>query len=312
MLLLSSNQVYVTERNKLLIANIKRGLVVLAAAALSAVTLYAQQPPKPDLPANPADLVRKAVKNENQPVTDKTHYTYRLIKKKPDRTEVREMVETDQGVIGRLLMVNGKPLSAADRAKEDARLQRLIDDPQQLAQKQKSQKEDDRRTRNMVNALPDAFLYEYAGVTNEQPWGELVNLKFKPNPNFDPPQRETMVYRGMEGTMSIAVPSYHIAKIEARLFRDVTFGWGILGHLDQGGQFIVIQKPLEGTNGVHWEPSHMVLNFTGKALVFKTIHINDDDTTVDYRPVPDMTVAQAVDLLKKHDGEMAQNASGAK
>lgn len=297
----------------MLIRRLKRGFILLATALFaSATSLCAQQPPAPDLPANPADLVRKAVRNENQPEVDKTHYTYRLIKRKPERIEVREMIETDQGVIGRLLMVNDKPLSAADRSKEDARLQRLVDDPQQLAQKQKSQKEDDRRTRNMVNALPDAFLYEYAGVTNEEPWGELVNLKFKPNPNFDPPQRETMVYRGMEGTMSIAVPAYHIAKIQAHLFRDVNFGWGILGHLDQGGRFIVEQKPVEGTHGTHWEPSHMVLDFNGKALLFKTIRINDDETTIDYRPVQNMTVAQAVDLLKKHDGEIAQNASGAK
>ena len=218
------------------------------------------------------------------------------------------MIETDQGVIGRLLMIDGKPLSPADRDKEDKRLQRLVADPQQLAQKQKSQKDDDRRTRTMVAALPDAFLYEYAGTKNEEPWGELVMLNFKPNPNFDPPQRETMVYKGMQGTMAIAVPANHIAKIEAHLFRDVNFGWGILATSIRAGSFIVEQKPVESSNGAHWEPSHMVLHFTGKALIFKTIKINDDEATTDIRPVPNMTAAQAVDLLKKHDGEIAENS----
>ena len=97
-------------------------------------------------------------------------------------------------------------------------------------------------------------------------------------------------------------PAYRIAKIEARLVKDVNFGWGILGHLDQGGHFAFEQKPVE-SNPTHWEPAHMLLNFTGKALIFKTIKINDDETTSDYRPVPDMTVAQAVELLKKRDGE---------
>jgi hypothetical protein len=286
----------------------RRSAFVLRAAALmllATFTLPAQLPPRPDLPANPADLVRKAVAIEN--TQDNTHYMYRLTKKRPERTETREMIETEQGVIGRLLMINGKPLSSADRDKEDKRLQRLVNDPQQLAQKQKSQKDDDRRTRAMVAALPDAFLYEYAGTKNEEPWGELVMLNFKPNPNFDPPQRETAVYRGMQGTMSIAVPANHIAKIEARLFRDINFGWGILGHLDQGGNFMVEQRPVEGADGTHWEPSHMILHFTGKALIFKTIKINEDEATTDFRPVPDMTVAQAVDLLKKHDGEIAEN-----
>jgi hypothetical protein len=283
--------------------------VLRAAAIMLLATLSgaAQRPPKPDLSANPADLVRKAAANDIAPDNDTTHYMYRLTKNKPGRIETREMIETDHGTIGRLLLINGKPLSLVERDKEDKRLQRLVTDPQQLAQKQKSQKDDDHRTRNMVAALPDAFLYEYAGTKNEEPWGEVVMLKFKPNPNFDPPQRETAVYKGMQGTMAISVPAYHIARIEAQLFRDVSFGWGILGRLDQGGQFLVEQKPIEGANGAHWEPSHMVLHFTGKVLLFKTIKINEDETTTDIRPVPNMTAAQAVDLLKKRDGEIAEN-----
>jgi hypothetical protein len=76
--------------------------------------------------------------------------------------------------------------------------------------------------------------------------------------------------------------------------------------LDPGGQFIVEQKPV---NGDHWEPSHMVLNFTGKVLMFKTLKIRQDETTTDYKPVPDMTVAQALDSLKKQEVEVAQSAS---
>jgi hypothetical protein len=287
----------------------RRAAFALRAAAimlLATLTWSGQLPPGPDLPAHPADLVRKAVANDNTPETN-THYMYRLTKKRSEHIETREMIETDQGVIGRLLMIDGKPLSPADRDKEDKRLRRLVNDPQQLAQKQKSQKDDDRRTRAMVAALPDAFLYEYAGTKNEEPWGELVLLNFKPNPDFDPPQRETAVYKGMQGSMAIAVPTNHIAKIEARLFRDVSFGWGILGRLDQGGQFIVEQKPVEGGNGTHWEPSHMVLHFTGKVLIFKALKINEDESTTDIRRVPDMTAAQAVELLKKHDGEIAEN-----
>lgn len=292
----------------------RRATFVLKAAAimlLATVTWAAQQPPRPDLPANPADLVRKAVANQKAQDADNTHYMYRLTKKKPERTETREMIETDQGVIGRLLMINGKPLSPGDRDKEDKRLQRLVTDPQQLAQKQRSQQDDDRRARAMVAALPDAFLYEYAGTKSEAPWGELVMLNFKPNPDFDPPQRETMVYKGMQGTMAIAVPANRFARIDAHLFRDVNFGWGILAHLDQGGSFVIEQKAVESSNGAHWEPSHMVLHFSGKALIFKTIKINDDESTTDIRPVHNMTAAQAIDLLKKHDGEIAEN-SGSK
>src|SRR5438477_9094473 len=103
----------------------KAFVLSIAALVLSAAFASpAQRPPKPNLPANPAELVRQAVAHENQPESDKTHYMYRLTKRKPDRTETREMVETEQGVIGRLLLVNGQPLSSEDREKEDKRLQR--------------------------------------------------------------------------------------------------------------------------------------------------------------------------------------------
>ncbi len=275
----------------------------LTALLLAGIAFAGQQPARPELPANPDELVRRAINNELKPSGNTKHYMYRLTKRMPERTEVKQMVETSQGVIGRLIAIDGKPLTPDQRNKEDKRLQRLINDPSQMAAKRKEQQDDDERTRKMVKAMPDAFVYEYAGTEQKAPWGEIVMLTFKPNPNFNPPARETMVYKGMAGTMWIAVPQYRLAKIEAKLFRDVTFGWGILGHLDSGGQFEVEQRPIADS---YWEPTHMVLNFTGKALLFKTIKIRQDQTTSDYRPVPDMTLSQALDLLRKSDGEVAE------
>lgn len=266
------------------------------------------QASKPELLKDPDQLVRAVITNELKPNPDKQHYEYKVIKKLPERTEVKQMVDTPGGTLGRLVLVNGKPLTPEQSKKEDARLQRLIDDPSQMAAKRKEQQDDDRRTREMVKAMPDAFTYQYAGTRNEEPWGELQILTFKPNPNFNPPNQETKVYRGMEGEMWIDVKDMRLAKIEAKLFRNVEFGWGILGHLDQGGQFVVEQKPVKGG---HWEPSHMVLNFTGKVLMVKTLKIRQDETTTDYRPVENMNLEQALNFLKKQETEVAQTAQNA-
>ena len=279
-----------------------KGAILLAGLLLAGLA-FAGQPAKPELPSNPADLVRKAIDNEMRPAGNNTHYRFRLTKKMPERTETKEMIGTSSGVIGRLVALNGRALTPEQRQKEDKRLERLVKDPSAMAAKQKEQKDDDARTRKMVKALPEAFVYRYAGTEQRAPWGELVMLTFRPNPNFSPPSRELMVYKGMQGSMWIAVPEYRLAKIEANLFRDVSFGWGILGHLDSGGQFAVEQRPV--ANG-DWAPTHMVLNFTGKVLLFKTIKIRQDETTSDYRQVPDMSAAQAVELLKKCDQAMAE------
>lgn len=260
-----------------------------------------QENPKPELPANPADLVRDAIFNELKPGNGE-HKAFKLTSTKGNEVTVKQVIETQDGSIARILSINGKPLDAQQKAKEDARLQRLIDDPSALAAKQKSQKEDDRRTRMMLKALPDAFIYQYAG-TVETPEGTAENLTFKPNPNWDPPTRETMVYRGMEGTMQINLPGKRLVKIAAKLFRDVNFGWGILGHLDQGGQFIVEQSQVLNHD---WETTHMVLNFNGKALFFKTIRIQQDERSSDFIPVPAMSARQAIEELNK--GELPQQA----
>ncbi len=278
---------------------------LLGVSMLASAMAWAGQTSKPALPKDPGELVRKTIANELKPDPDKPYYEFKVTRKLPERTEVKQMVDTSVGTLGRLVLINGKPLTPEQHAREDARLQRLINDPSQMAAKRKQQQDDERRTREMVKAMPDAFLYEYAGTENKKPWGAVAVLKFKPNPDFDPPSQETKVYRGMAGEMWIDLTDMRLAKVEAKLFRSVAFGWGILGHLDQGGEFIIEQKPV---NGRQWELSHMVLNFTGKILLFKSLRIRQDQATADYRPVADMNLAQALEFLKQQEIEVAKNA----
>lgn len=276
-------------------------LVLLALASLSAAANRSDA----NLPQNPNDLVRKAVQNEvSTPSVGTTEfYAWKERSVKPARTTVKQYVETPDGLLARLISINDKPLSNEDRAKEEARISRLLD-PKQMQQKRKQQKEDENRTKRMVAALPDAFIYQYTG--NEEKNGHtMVNLKFTPNPNFNPPARETLVYQGMEGTMTIDATAMRLAKIDGTMMKDVSIGWGIIGHLDKGGRFIVEQEEVHKGD---WEITKMRLNFTGKALIFKTIRIDETDTSTDFQQVPRMTVAQAVDYLRKADqsGAVAQ------
>jgi hypothetical protein len=102
-----------------------------------------------------------------------------------------------------------------------------------------------------------------------------------------------------------------LAKIDGTLFRDVTFGWGILGHLDKGGNFVVEQG--ECGDG-SWAIRHMSLSFTGKIMMFKTITIKSDEILSDFRRIPpDTNFAKGVELLKTEElrlrGENQQAAN---
>ncbi|HZP18453.1 MAG TPA: hypothetical protein VFB00_10830, partial [Terriglobales bacterium] len=128
------------------------------------------------------------------------------------------------------------------------------------------------------------------------PGDELVRLKFRPNPDYDPPSRVEQVLTGMQGHLLIDPKANRIAEIDATLQRDVGFGWGILGHLDRGGHFQVQQAAVDN----HWQLTRMDLAFTGKVLLFKKINIRSTDVFSGFRPVPsDLSFAQGVELLKK-------------
>jgi hypothetical protein len=181
-----------------------------------------------------------------------------------------------------------------------------------LERKRKQEKEDAERTEKILRALPDAFLFEDDGTqegtsTVGHVGDQLVRLKFRPNPNYDPPSRVEQVLTGMAGHVLIDAEEKRVAEIDGTLEKEVGFGWGILGHLDRGGRFFVQQADV-GEH--HWEVTRMVLSFTGKILFFKKLNIQSNEVFSDFRPVPaDLTFAQAVELLKKQASQ-SESANG--
>lgn len=268
---------------------------------LTWVIAWTQAVPSPSVSSQ--ELVRKAVANELKTSDDEQDYMFQSRKQTPNGSQTRLYVQTKDAMAGVTVAFNDKPLTPEQRAAEDARNQRLISDPDALKRKQKQEKEDSDRVNRIVKALPDAFLYEPAGTTVGtagvgKPGDELVQLKFRPNPDYAPPSRIEQVLTGMQGVLLIDANQLRIAQIDGTLFKDVGFGWGILGHLDHGGHFLVEQGSV-CENG--WAITHMSLSFTGRILLFKSLNIKSDEVYSEFRPVPaDLTFAQGVELLKKH------------
>jgi hypothetical protein len=279
------------------------GAVVLLVAG---VLGFAQQKPNMD----PQELVRRAAKNEIKANDIHQYFMYRNRVEYKNHSITREEIETPQGGLGRTIAINGQPLTPEQRAKDNQKLAKFANDPEARRKRQESNKEDDQRDALMLTSLPDAFLYTYAGMERGPNGDDLVHLTFKPNPSFNPPNHETRVYQGMQGDMLIDQKAMRIAKIDGTLFKDVDFGWGILGRLYKGGKFIVEQRDVGGGK---WETVRQTLEFTGKILMIKPLTIWSTETATDFRPVPaNITTAQTLDLLHKSDETVAQNGGGTK
>jgi hypothetical protein len=274
--------------------------------------VVAQEPKPPDMP--PGELVRAAVANE---VAAANHaaakHMFRSRKETPKGSQTRLYVETTSAMAGMLIAVNDHPLTPQQQQAETNHLAWLVGNPDQLGKKQAREKEDADRTLRMVKALPDAFRYEYAGTENSgvglgAEGAQLVRLKFAPNPGYAPPSHVEQVLAGMQGYLLIDSKSMRIARIDGTLFREVTFGWGIIGHLDKGGHFRVQQADVGDGS---WDITEMSLSMTGRIFLFKPLSMVSDEVFSDFRSVPnDLRFDHGVKLLRAeqeklgHDGHV--------
>jgi len=259
---------------------------------------------------DPQELVRSAAKNEIRANDIHQYFMYRDHTEYKGHSITKEVIETPQGGLSSTIAINGQPLTPDQRAKENQKLAKFANDPEARRKREQSSKEEDQRAELMLTSLPDAFLYTYAGTEQGPTGNELVHLTFKPNPNFSPPNHETRVYQGMQGDLLIDRKAMRIAKIDGTLFKDVDFGWGILGKLYKGGKFFIEQRDV---GGGRWETVRETLEFNGKILMIKPLTISSTETAADFRPVPsNLTVAQALELLHKSDETVAQNGGATK
>ncbi len=285
-------------------------LAVLAILILSAdsLVIFAQTPSAQPAPAaDPGALVRRASQNELHSAGPPYPVRYKLRKQDEKGITTKEIVETKDGDVARLIAKNDKPLTPEEEKAELDRLDTLLHHPEIQEHRHKREQEDSGRADEMIRMLPDAFLYTYLDQV-AGPNGPAHRLSFKPNPSFKPPDREGEVYHGMQGEIWIDQGQERIVRLDAHLIDDVNFGWGILGKLYKGGSLVIEQKDVGHR---HWEGTLLKLNLTGMALMVKPLSFQTTETSTDFQPVPvNMSYQDAIHLLTS-DANSPQVASGA-
>jgi hypothetical protein len=280
-------------------------LLLFFAASTIVVSVGAAQTSAPAPAENAQELVRRVIDRELAEQEKPGRYIYRLRREGPEGSgsTTRDLVDTRDGLVSRLIATNDQPATAEERVRDDRRLEKLLADTEAQPKHRERQKEDAEKVRGLIRAMPDAFFYEYDGI-EPGPHGELVRLKFRRNPKFDPPTREAIIFKGMEGTALVELRDLRVVRIDATLIEDATLGWGLLARLNKGGRFTLEQSLLPDGE---WVTTRMTLDFTGKAFLFKTIRIKQKQAITDFRPAPaNLSLAEGIELLKKQGAPMAE------
>lgn len=280
-------------------------IAIIAGASLSAETQSSKSKAEEKDVSNRGgkvdaqQLAREVLTNElKAEQSDNTLWRFRKAEWQKGKEQLYDVIETKHGDVSRLLAENGKPLNAEQQRAENARIQKLTNESDEMKKQVQTLKQDGDQETKLLAMLPDALLYHYASRK-----GDLVRLTFKPNPKFHASSREAEVFHHMSGVMVLNTKAKRLVELRGRLTSEVKFFGGILGHLDKGGTFAVKQADVAGT---HWDMTLLDTELNGKALFFKTIAVHEKRVESNYQRVPeDITVEQAAQILRKDKTESA-------
>ena len=276
------------------------GAVLLLGLVWAPMAAHAQgTTPVPD-----SGLVLHALANELRAGQDSSHpMEYRLRKATPRLISTKEIVETKDGAVARLLSINDVAPSDADRQKDEARLNALLADPGRQRKRKQGEQDDTGRALKVLRALPRAFLYQYA--SSETSGGKtLARYTFTPNPKFSTSDLELSVLTAMTGTLTIDATHERVVRLEGRLQQEVDIGWGLIGRLDKGGSILIEQADVG--SGM-WRIVRLQMVMSGRVF-FRSRRFDTTEEESHFAPVPpELSYQQAIQMLRsRKSGDLDQ------
>ena len=253
----------------------------------------------PSLQRSPVSWVEAAAKNENAIVQDAgtSSVSYRVHKVDAKGDTVREVIESRQGSVARLIEHDGKPITAAEDAAERARLQAALAAPDEFLRHHRRDNVTREYAMELVRLMPSAMIYSYA-PGQPQPSGtpsRQIVVDFRPDPKFHPPSMIADLLTGLAGRFWIDATTERVTRAEAHVLRPVNFGWGVVGRIFPGGT-IEFEQADAGDN--RWVYSHLDEHLTVRELMVRTVPVNTEMSAWDLRVLPNVASYQdAIHML---------------
>lgn len=256
-------------------------LILLALALSVGKNLLAQSRRKAPQHTDYLAMIERASENEVHALQNPVPFEFTERLNWSWGSETRSVIETAEGRADRIVLFHDEPLQPDQQAKQEHRLEKLLRDRDAVKAEFQEDKSETQRRIRMVKAFPQAALFDYAGRENG-----LLRFTFRPNPDFSPKDRETQLYRGMEGSVWIEPEQERIVRVEGKLVKDVSFGWAILGHLNKGGIYEIAQTEI--APGI-WRVRTLNVDVKGKVLLVTNFKFFRQEHDTNYRPTPAST-----------------------
>jgi hypothetical protein len=200
-------------------------------------------------------------------------------------TEVKtyEILEIYGEQVQRLIEKDGKPLSEKEAAKEEEKIQKIIDkrknesegDRRKREEKEEKDREDGRK---FVREVADAYNFKLVG--SEQVGGrEAWVIDGEPRPGYQPQMKEAKFLPKFHGRVWIDKGDLQLARMNVECLD--TISWGVfLARFHKGSRFMLEQTRV---NEEVWLPFHVTAKIDVRLALLKNFNAGIEQTYRDYK-----------------------------
>ena len=204
---------------------------------------------------------------------------------KTKSTEVKtyDVLEIYGEEVERLTAKNDKPLSEKDAAKEDAKIQKIIDkrkneseaDRRKREEREEKEREDNRK---FVTEIADAYNFKLVGtelVGDREAWV----IDGEPRPGFVPHMKEAKFLSKFHGRVWIDKADLQLTKMDVECLGTISFGL-FLARFHKGSRLMLEQTRV---NDEVWLPQHVTAKIDVRVGLIKNFDIGLEQMFSDYK-----------------------------
>ena len=200
-------------------------------------------------------------------------------------TEIKtyEILEIDGEQVQRLIQKDDKPLNTREAAKEDEKIQKIIDkrknesDEERMKREAKAEKERE-DGRKFVKEVADAYNFKLVGseiVDGRDAWV----VDGEPRPGFEPHMKESKFLSKFHGRVWIDKSDLQLSKMDVETLDTVSIGL-FLARIHKGTRVIFEQTRI---NGEVWLPKQVDFKLNARVALLKGFNVDGEQTYSSYR-----------------------------
>jgi hypothetical protein len=200
-------------------------------------------------------------------------------------TEVKtyDVMELYGEQVQRLIEKDDKALDKKDAAKEEEKIQKIVDNRKNESEEERKKRErkeekDREQDRKFVREVADAYNFTLVG-TESLGGREAWVIDGEPRPGFEPHMKESKFLSKFRGRVWIDKNDLQLAKMDVECLDN--FSWGLfLARFHKGSRFLLEQTRV---NDEVWLPLRVIAKIDVRIGLIKNFDVDVDQTYRDYK-----------------------------